>query len=106
MAASVNVVHVHPTAGSDSDVVVVLQDYPSSEIGRPIYRIGEKLQLIAQYGRVFNSFFPRTFERWKIVMRKLKKRRKTVEKEVDGLPLHYREASRAKGQLLIPLFVF
>ncbi|XP_061597864.1 src like adaptor 1a [Cololabis saira] len=33
---------------SDSDMVVVLQDYPSAEISEPIYRIGQKLQVIAQ----------------------------------------------------------
>ncbi|XP_070840854.1 src like adaptor 1a [Chaetodon trifascialis] len=34
--------------GSEDDVVVVLQDYPSAEISKPIYRIGEKLRVIAQ----------------------------------------------------------
>ncbi|KAM6899487.1 src like adaptor 1a [Xenentodon cancila] len=33
---------------SDSDVVLVIQDYPSADISEPIYRIGEKLQVIAQ----------------------------------------------------------
>ncbi|XP_041867233.1 src like adaptor 1a [Melanotaenia boesemani] len=33
---------------SDDDIVVVLQDYPSAEISEPIYRIGEKLRVIAQ----------------------------------------------------------
>lgn len=28
--------------------IVVLQDYPSAEISEPIYRIGEKLKLVAQ----------------------------------------------------------
>lgn len=34
--------------GSEDDMVVVLQDYPSPEISEPIYRMGEKLRLIAQ----------------------------------------------------------
>lgn len=28
--------------------LVVLQDYPSAEVSEPIYRIGEKLKLVAQ----------------------------------------------------------
>lgn len=31
-------------------MVVVLEDYPSAEISEPIYRMGEKLQVTAQYG--------------------------------------------------------
>lgn len=34
-------------------MVVVLQDYPSAEISEPIYRMGEKLRLVAQYEHVF-----------------------------------------------------
>ncbi|XP_054461815.1 src like adaptor 1a [Anoplopoma fimbria] len=34
--------------GSEDDIVVVLKDYPSPEISEPIYRMGEKLRLIAQ----------------------------------------------------------
>ncbi|XP_034401329.1 src like adaptor 1a isoform X2 [Cyclopterus lumpus] len=33
---------------SEDDMVVVLQDYPLPEISEPIYRMGEKLRLIAQ----------------------------------------------------------
>ncbi|XP_020487238.2 src like adaptor 1a [Labrus bergylta] len=33
---------------SDGDIVVVLQDYPTPEISEPIYRIGEKLKVVAQ----------------------------------------------------------
>lgn len=28
--------------------LVVLQDYPCAEVSQPIYRIGEKLKLVAQ----------------------------------------------------------
>ncbi|KAL3043950.1 hypothetical protein OYC64_003738 [Pagothenia borchgrevinki] len=34
--------------GPEDDMVVVLQDYPSPDISEPIYRMGEKLRLIAQ----------------------------------------------------------
>lgn len=34
--------------GSEDEIVVVLQDYPSAEISEPIYRMGEKLKVIAQ----------------------------------------------------------
>ncbi|KAI3358518.1 hypothetical protein L3Q82_014943, partial [Scortum barcoo] len=34
--------------GSEDDMVVVLQDYPSPDISEPIYRMGEKLEVIAQ----------------------------------------------------------
>ncbi|XP_029298393.1 src like adaptor 1a [Cottoperca gobio] len=34
--------------GLEDDMVVVLQDYPAPEISEPIYRMGEKLRLIAQ----------------------------------------------------------
>eukprot|EP00064_Thunnus_orientalis_P014063 superscaffoldBa00002393_g14104 len=34
--------------GSEEDMVVVLQDYPAPEISEPIYRMGEKLRVIAQ----------------------------------------------------------
>lgn len=34
--------------GQDEDIVVVLQDYPSAEVSEPIYRMGEKLRLIAE----------------------------------------------------------
>ncbi|XP_015255634.1 PREDICTED: src-like-adapter [Cyprinodon variegatus] len=34
--------------GSDDDIVVVIDDYPSLEISEPIYRMGEKLRVIAQ----------------------------------------------------------
>lgn len=34
--------------GSEDDMVVVLQDYPSAEISKPIYRMGEKLRVVAQ----------------------------------------------------------
>lgn len=34
--------------GQEDDMVVVLQDYPSPEISEPIYRMGEKLRVIAQ----------------------------------------------------------
>lgn len=45
-------------------MVVVLQDYPSPEISEPIYRMGEKLRVVAQYDYVFafliksNTVFP------------------------------------------------
>ncbi|RVE66974.1 hypothetical protein OJAV_G00112810 [Oryzias javanicus] len=32
----------------DDDIVVVLEDYPSAEISEPIYKMGEKLRVIAQ----------------------------------------------------------
>uniref|UniRef100_A0A3Q0SD99 Src-like-adapter n=1 Tax=Amphilophus citrinellus TaxID=61819 RepID=A0A3Q0SD99_AMPCI len=32
----------------EEDMVVVLQDYPSPEISEPIYRMGEKLKVVAQ----------------------------------------------------------
>ncbi|XP_062266498.1 src like adaptor 1a [Platichthys flesus] len=35
---------------SEDNTVVVLQDYPSSDISEPIYRMGEKLQVLAQEG--------------------------------------------------------
>ncbi|XP_070777907.1 src like adaptor 1a [Enoplosus armatus] len=34
--------------GLEDDMVVVLQDYPSCEISQPIYRMGEKLRVVAQ----------------------------------------------------------
>ncbi|KAA8585938.1 src like adaptor 1a [Etheostoma spectabile] len=34
--------------GSEDDMVVVLDDYPSSEISEPIFRMGEKLRLISK----------------------------------------------------------
>ncbi|KAM4724858.1 src like adaptor 1a [Anableps anableps] len=34
--------------GSDDDIVIVIDDYPSVEISEPIYRMGEKLKVIAQ----------------------------------------------------------
>ncbi|XP_032437604.1 src like adaptor 1a [Xiphophorus hellerii] len=34
--------------GSDDDIVVVINDYPSMEISEPIYKMGEKLRVIAQ----------------------------------------------------------
>ncbi|KAF7210713.1 src like adaptor 1a [Nothobranchius furzeri] len=34
--------------GSDDDIAVVLEDYPSAEISQPIYRKGDKLRVIAQ----------------------------------------------------------
>lgn len=37
-----------PIKGSEDDMAVVLQDYPSAEISQPIYRMGEKLRVIAQ----------------------------------------------------------
>ncbi|KAL7381520.1 hypothetical protein ABVT39_007117 [Epinephelus coioides] len=40
--------HDSSLKGSEDDMVVVLQDYPSPEISEPIYRMGEKLRLIAQ----------------------------------------------------------
>uniref|UniRef100_A0A3Q3XNP4 SH2 domain-containing protein n=1 Tax=Mola mola TaxID=94237 RepID=A0A3Q3XNP4_MOLML len=40
--------HDSSLKGSEEDMVVVLQDYPSSEISEPIHRMGEKLKLIAQ----------------------------------------------------------
>ncbi|CAB1454041.1 unnamed protein product [Pleuronectes platessa] len=33
---------------SEDNTVVVLQDYPSPDISEPIYRMGEKLQVLAQ----------------------------------------------------------
>lgn len=35
-------------AGTEDEVVVVLQDYPAPEISEPIYRLGEKLKVVAQ----------------------------------------------------------
>lgn len=32
----------------EDDIVVVLQDYPAPEISEPIYRMGDKLRVIAQ----------------------------------------------------------
>lgn len=40
-------------ADSEDDMVVVLTDYPSPEISEPIYRMGEKLRVTAQYASVF-----------------------------------------------------
>ncbi|XP_077937840.1 src like adaptor 1a isoform X2 [Gasterosteus aculeatus] len=34
--------------GSEDDIVVVLRDYPSPDVSEPIYRMGEKLRLIAK----------------------------------------------------------
>ncbi|KAM3596039.1 uncharacterized protein V6R79_007320 [Siganus canaliculatus] len=34
--------------GPEDDIVVVLQDYPSPEISEPIYRMGDKLRVLAQ----------------------------------------------------------
>ncbi|XP_020562746.1 src-like-adapter isoform X1 [Oryzias latipes] len=34
--------------GSEDEIVVVLEDYPSAEISEPIYKMGEKLRVIAQ----------------------------------------------------------
>ncbi|KAL3983760.1 pyruvate dehydrogenase E2 component (dihydrolipoamide acetyltransferase) [Sarotherodon galilaeus] len=34
--------------GAEDEVVVVLQDYPAPEISEPIYRLGEKLKVVAQ----------------------------------------------------------
>ncbi|KAM9339987.1 src like adaptor 1a isoform 1-T2 [Symphorus nematophorus] len=34
--------------GLEDNIVVVLQDYPSPEISEPIYRMGEKLRVVAQ----------------------------------------------------------
>lgn len=50
------------SAGSDEDIVVVLEDYPSAEISEPIYRKGEMLQVIAQYDAVCLVFVQK-FER-------------------------------------------
>ncbi|XP_047461724.1 src like adaptor 1a [Mugil cephalus] len=36
------------TKGSEGDMVVVLQDYPSPEISEPIYRMGDQLRVLAQ----------------------------------------------------------
>lgn len=35
-------------AGTEDELVVVVQDYPSPEISEPIYRMGEKLKVVAQ----------------------------------------------------------
>ncbi|XP_043922871.1 src-like-adapter [Protopterus annectens] len=35
-------------AGSSNDVFVALYDYPPQEVSRPIFRLGEKLQLISE----------------------------------------------------------
>lgn len=40
--------HDSSQKGLEDDIVVVLQDYPSREISEPIYRMGEKLRVIAQ----------------------------------------------------------
>ncbi|XP_042362925.1 src like adaptor 1a [Plectropomus leopardus] len=37
-----------PLKAPEEDIVVVIQDYPSPEISEPIFRMGEKLRLIAQ----------------------------------------------------------
>lgn len=37
-----------PPGTEEEDVLVVLQDYPSSGVSEPTYRLGEKLRLIAQ----------------------------------------------------------
>nr|XP_046274179.1 src like adaptor 1a isoform X1 [Scatophagus argus]XP_046274181.1 src like adaptor 1a isoform X1 [Scatophagus argus] len=34
--------------GTEDEILVVLEDYPSAEISEPIYRMGEKLRVIAQ----------------------------------------------------------
>ncbi|XP_071776302.2 src like adaptor 1a isoform X1 [Centroberyx gerrardi] len=34
--------------GSDDDMLVVMQDYPSSDITEPIFRLGEKLRAVSQ----------------------------------------------------------
>lgn len=36
--------------GSHNDVLVALYDYPSQEISRPIFRLGEKLRLLSEQG--------------------------------------------------------
>ncbi|XP_041664177.1 src like adaptor 1a [Cheilinus undulatus] len=40
--------HEPSVKGSEDDMVVVLQDYPSPEISEPIYKMGEKLKVVAQ----------------------------------------------------------
>ncbi|XP_070702434.1 src like adaptor 1a [Pempheris klunzingeri] len=40
--------HDNSFKGLEDDMVVVLQDYPSPDISVPIYRMGEKLRVIAQ----------------------------------------------------------
>lgn len=41
---------------TEEDVLVVLQDYPSTGVSGPTYRLGEKLRLIAQYVFFFYIF--------------------------------------------------
>lgn len=48
-------------AGAEDDIVVVLQDYPAPEISEPIYRMGEKLRVLAQYDQVL-PFRLKTFQ--------------------------------------------
>ncbi|XP_029919607.1 src like adaptor 1a [Myripristis murdjan] len=36
--------------GSDDETLVLIQDYPSSDISEPIFRIGEKLRVISEEG--------------------------------------------------------
>lgn len=43
-------------AGSEDVMVVVLQDYPSPQISEPIYRMGEKLRVLAQYDLFLHSW--------------------------------------------------
>ncbi|XP_074543095.1 src like adaptor 1a [Halichoeres trimaculatus] len=40
--------HESTPKGLDEEMMVVLQDYPSPEISEPIYRMGEKLKVVAQ----------------------------------------------------------
>lgn len=68
-------------------MVVVLQDYPSAEISKPIYKMGEKLRLIAQYDDVFCNLALKNSYKETISPKKEKK-----------VSLQYREVVRLKGQ--------
>ena len=39
-------------AGSGGEVLVVTDDYPSPLVSKPVFRMGEKLTVLAQYGPV------------------------------------------------------
>lgn len=68
-------------AGSEDTVAVVLKDYPSPEVSEPLYRMGEKLTVIAQY------------DRRPLYISNMEFSNRTVQR-----------SSHTKGQWLIPLY--
>lgn len=91
-------------ADSEDDTVVVLQDYPAPEISEPIYRMGEKLKVLAQYDHALSSTL-KMFQfsdsdthlvdkSSQTIMRKLTNKKKG---SLDVLSLQYREVLRQTG---------